>query len=198
MAKDPRKTAAEEAKRERRLERQRHEAAARHRAARRRRLRTIAISVLFVVAVLAGAYQLLRPDPEVDGVTRPSSQGGGHVAGATFDSATPTSGKHNASAPACGPTSEPLQPDLAVHALEHGAIVVWYRPDIDDELRASASDLLREWDSHWIMSPNAGIEASFVATAWNRLKAFDEPNADMREFVDVYRRRGPESVDCPA
>lgn len=198
VPKDASRTAAEQAKRERRLERQRQEAATRHRAARRRKLRNVAASALLVTIVIAGAYLVLRPDPEVAGVTRPAGQGRGHVAGATYDSATPTSGRHNASSPTCGAMNQSLEPDLAVHALEHGTVIVWHRPDIDDELRARATDLLREWDSHWILSPNPGIDQPFVATAWNRLKAFDEPTEDLREFVDTYRRRGPERVDCPA
>ena len=197
-SKDAGRAATEQAKRERRLERQRQEAAARHRAARRRRLKAIALVVLAVVALGVGGYWSLRPDPEVDGVTKLSTDGRDHVTGANFDTATPTSGDHSASAPACGRRTEALEPELAVHALEHGAVVVWYRPDVSEEARAAAGDLLREWDSHWILSPNSDIETPFVATAWNRLKAFDEAGAGLREFVDTYRRRGPERVDCAA
>lgn len=197
MPKDAGRRAAEQAKRERRLERQRQEAAVRHRAARRRRLRTVALAAAAVLGAAAGAFFLLRPDPEVDGVMKRSTDGRDHVTGATYDDATPTSGDHSASAPACGRTSEPLAADLAVHALEHGVVVVWHRPDLDDDARAAAGEVLREWDSHWILSPNPGIETPFVATAWNRLKAFDEPGPELREFVDTYRRRGPERVDCP-
>lgn len=198
MPKDARKLEAEQAKRERRLERQRQEAAARHRAARLRRIRNVLLGVVLVVTVGAGLFLAFRPDPEVAGVTRPASKGRGHVGGATYDSATPTSGKHNASAPGCGVRTEQLEADLAVHALEHGTVVVWYRPDIDDDVRADAGELLREWGSHWILSPNRDIDEPFVATAWNRLKAFDAPDDSLREFVDTYRRRGPERVDCDA
>ena len=148
-----------------------------------------------MVAVLG--YFAFRKDPEVAGVTKPPDDGRGHVTGATYDSATPTSGRHNASAPPCGVTAEPLAADLAVHALEHGAVVVWYRPDVDGTLRSAAADLLAEWDSHWILSPNPDIADPFVATAWNRLKAFDDADSSLREFVETYRERAPEEVDCP-
>lgn len=196
--KDSARAAAEQAKRERRLERQRLEAAARHRSARRRRLRNVIGGGAAIAAVAVGAWLVFRPDAEVAGVRKLASDGRGHVAGATYDTATPTSGDHNSSAPACGRRTEPLALDLAVHALEHGAVVVWYRPDIADDLRADTASLLREWDSHWILSPNPGIDAPLVATAWNRLMTFDEPGPKLREFVDTYRRRGPEQVDCPA
>lgn len=130
-------------------------------------------------------------------MTKPPNRGGGHVPAATYDTPTPTSGPHNPSAPRCGVAAQGLALDLAVHALEHGAVVVWHRPDIDEEVRTDALELLREWDSHWILSPNPGIDEPFVATAWNRLKAFEEPGEGLREFVEVYRHRGPEKVGCP-
>jgi len=40
--------------------------------------------------------------------------------------------------------------------------------------------------------PHPDIDAPVVATAWNRRKSFDQPGGDVREFVDTYRRRGPE------
>ena len=173
------------------------EAAARRRAARRRRLRSAGIAAVALAVVAVIGYLVFRGDPEVAGVTKPPDEGRGHVAGASYDSATPTSGEHNAAAPRCGVTAEPLPADLAVHGLEHGAVVVWHRPDVDAELRSAAADLLAEWDSHWILTPNPGIEEPFVATAWNRLMAFDAPDAALSEFVETYRQRGPEEVDCP-
>lgn len=198
MAKGSRRTEAAEAKRRRRFERQRREAAARRKDALRRRLRNLAVAAVLVVAVGASAFVVFRPDPEVDGVSKPPDRGRGHTAAATYDTATPTSGPHSPSAPPCGVASQGLALDLAVHALEHGAVVVWHRPDIDDDLRADALGVLQEWDSHWILSPNPGIDEPFVATAWNRLKTFDQPDESLREFVDTYRKRGPERVDCPA
>ncbi len=197
MTKASRRTAAEEKKRQRRFERQRQEAAAKRRAQLRRRVRNVGVGTVLVALIGVGGFFLLRPGPEVEGVIKPPDRGRGHVANATYDTPTPTSGPHSASSPPCGFASQGLPLDLAVHALEHGAVVVWHRPDIDAEARAQALEQLQEWDSHWILSPNPGIEEPFVATAWNRLMAFDEPSEGLAEFVDTYRRRGPERLDCP-
>ena len=188
----------DEAKRERRLERQRAAAEAKRRAARRGQVRRAAAAVVAAVAVLAVGWFVVRPDPEVAGVVRPENRGRGHVAQATFDSPTPTSGRHSASAPPCGTMSQQLPPELAVHALEHGAVVVWHRPDLADAERIAIRDVLSEWDSHWILAPNDQIDEPVVATAWNRLQAFDASADGLAEFVETYRRRGPERVDCPA
>jgi hypothetical protein len=191
---------AAEAKRQRRLERKEREAAARRRAARRRRIRDVALLAIVVVGLGAGAWYLLGPDPEVAGVERLRSAGRDHVPAnqASYGAPAPTSGPHPALAPSCGPTSTPLDLGLAVHALEHGAVVVWYQPELGEELREPLLEILREWDSHWILSPNPDIEDPVVATAWNRRKAFNGPGDDVLEFVDTYRGRGPERVACDA
>ena len=188
---------ADLARRQRRLERQRQEAAAQRRRERRRRVRRAVLAAAALALVVGVVYLLVRPDPEMDGVER-TNGGGEHVGGATYDEPAPTSGDHRASAPACGVVSTPLELDLAIHALEHGAVVVWYQPEIEDTQRGRAEEVLGEWDSHWILSPNPGISTPFVATAWNRRLPLDAPGERLREFVDTYRRRGPERVDCPA
>lgn len=200
VAKRSKGRAADEAKLQRRHERKEREATARRRAARRRRIREFTFLAVLIVGVATAAWYFLRPDPEVAGVERLPSAGRDHVAGgqATYDTPAPTSGAHPASVPSCGTTSAPLDPGLAVHALEHGAVVVWYQPALGEELRDPLLEILRQWDSHWILSPNPDIDRPVVATAWNRRKAFDGAGDDVLEFVDTYRRRGPERVACDA
>lgn len=189
---------ARDAKRERRLERQLQEAAARRRAVRRRRARRVLLGVVVAAALGVGAFLAFRPDPEVPGVERPANRGRGHVTAPTFASATPTSGAHLAQTPGCTAYSQPLEPGLAVHALEHGAVVVWYDAAQADELRDGLEDLADEWDSHVVVTPGDDLEAPIVATAWNRLSRYQEPGDDLREFIDTYRRRGPERQPCEA
>ena len=182
-------------KQEARLARQVQDRRTKDRQQRRRRLRNIGVGVVAVAAVVAGGWFVFRPDPELDGVARPRNQGGGHVAAATYDTPTPTSGAHDARAPGCATYREPLEPALAVHGLEHGAIVLWYdadRPELADELNA----VTEEWDSHVIVSANASLDAPIVATAWNRLKSYEPGDPEINDFVRTYRKRGPESVAC--
>ena len=153
--------------------------------------------VVGVVVVGLGGFLVLRPDPEISGVERPPNLGRGHVAEPSFESDTPTSGPHLAQAPRCGVFLQPLDLGLAVHGLEHGAVVVWYRSDLADEVRADLGDLAGEWDSHVIVAPGPEtLAAPIVATAWNRLDRYPTPGPDLRRFIDTYRRRGPERVGC--
>ncbi len=182
-------------KREARLARQVQDRRTKERQRRLRRVRNVVAGTVAAVAVVAGAWFVFRPGPELDGVLRPPNQGGGHVAAATYDTPTPTSGAHDASAPRCATYREPLDPALAVHGLEHGAVVLWYdsnQPELADELNAATE----EWDSHVIVSANTGLDAPIVATAWNRLKTYEPGDPEINEFVRTYRKRGPESVAC--
>lgn len=189
---DPDKAASkQEARLERQIVQRRHQ----ERKARLRRIRNIALGVVAVGVVAGGGWLAFRPDPELAGVIRPSNRGGGHVAAATFDSPTPTSGPHDARAPRCGTYREPLDPALAVHGLEHGAVVLWYdaaRPELADELE----DATEEWDTHVIISANGNVDRPVVATAWGRMKAYDAVDPEINEFVRTYRQRGPERQPC--
>jgi hypothetical protein len=186
---------AEERKRQERAERQ--EQQHRQQARRRRvgRTRNAVAGGLVVAGLAYGLWLLVRPDPELAGVTRPPYAGQGHVQGATYDSATPTSGPHDPRSPRCGIYREALDPALAVHGLEHGAVVLWYdasRPELVETL----AEATRAFDSHVIIAPNARLDAPVVATAWNRLKAYEPDDAEITEFVDTYRQRGPEREPC--
>jgi len=191
-------SAADDPKRRQRLDAKERAAAVRRRAERRVLLRNLVLGVVAFLALAAGLFILLRPDPEVAGVERPPDKGREHVdeTQIQYDSAAPTSGSHLAGAPNCGSLSDHLELGLAVHAVEHGAVIVWYQPDQEEELADPLRDFLSEWDSHWILSPNGSIDEPIVATAWSRRKTFDSPSEGLREFVQTYRQRGPEKVPC--
>ena len=185
-------------KQARRADRKRREEEARRKAARLRRLRITALSLVALAAVVGGAFFLFRPDPELAGVERPRDDGGGHVPDGervSYDGPAPTSGRHSASAPGCRVYGEPLEPELAVHALEHGAVVLYHQP-ADEQTALALEETASEFDSHVIVAPNPGIDAPVVATAWNRRKAYDMVDVEVRDFVDTYRNRGPEKQPC--
>jgi hypothetical protein len=182
-------------KRDARLARKAQEQRAKARRARLRRIRNgfLAVAATFIIGV--GLWIAFRPDPELAGVERPPSRGGGHVAGATYASAFPTSGPHDPRAPTCGTYRDGLDAALAVHALEHGTVVLWFdpeRPELVEELQAATS----EFDSHVIIAANDAVDGRVVATAWNRRQSYEPTDPDITEFVRTYRRRGPERVAC--
>jgi len=200
MATEPELSTAE-AKRERRRRRKAAEAAAARAAARRRQARAVIAGIIVVGLAGAGLWFALRSGgEELVGVERPTNEGRDHLAaGATheYHDPAPTSGPHAPGAPRCGLHQSQLEPTLAVHALEHGAVVLWYQPGLPEASRQSLLDIMRGYESHVILSPNPGIDAEVVATAWNRRKAYEAGDPEIADFVETYRRRGPERVDCP-
>lgn len=162
---------------------------------RRDRRRQALTGAGIFAAVVVLVWFAFRPGPELPGVERPPNDGRGHIAGATYQDETPTSGQHNRSAPACGLYPTPLAPDLAVHALEHGTVVYWYDAS-QPELAEGLTGLFDEFDSHVIVSPHENLSSPIIATAWNRRLALDEVGAEAVAFASTYRRRGPEQVRC--
>lgn len=162
---------------------------------RRRTRRTATWSGGAVLVLLVG-YLLFRPGAELEGVIREPERERSHVVGSIdYGTPTPTSGPHSPHAPACGWYDESLDLELAVHALEHGAVVVWYREDLREELASALRRLVERFDHHLIVSPNGRIDAPIVATAWTRVKRYEDPQG-VEEFVETYRERGPERLPC--
>jgi hypothetical protein len=162
---------------------------------RSKRIRNRLQGTLVVVVLLFGGWFLFKPGPELVGVERPPDDGRGHIQGATYDGAAPTSGQHRSASPPCGISQQQLPLDLAVHALEHGVVVFWY-DESQPELAQELGEVVDNFRSHVIVSPSANLESDIVATAWNRRLEMTNGATEAQEFAETYRRRGPESVAC--
>ncbi len=106
----------------------------------------------------------------------------------------PAGGDHTAEAAASGVYREgQVPPDgPLVHAMEHGFVVIWYRPD-DAENRSQAEALGEEFSEETLVVPRASIDVPVAATAWHRrllCSSFDEKA--LAEFIRGYRDKGPE------
>jgi hypothetical protein len=200
--KKPVDAAKQAEKRARRDERKAAEAKAKQQAARKRQMRTalaVAVGVVVVAAVGVALYPRFVPQ-ELAGVTAPRNEGRTHVAtgeAVAYATATPTSGPHTPGSPRCGILGQQLPPELAVHALEHGSVVIWYQPGLDGDEVGELRAIVSRFDDRVILSPNGQLDQPIVATAWNRLKAYETADPEIVEFIDTYRGRGPENVRCP-
>ena len=127
------------------------------------------------------------------------SEGRQHVKGTPrYRTNPPTSGPHAPQAAADGAweTSPPV-PAL-VHALEHGRIIMWHRPN-DRQAMRTLRDIGDEDSSKMILTPNTtGMPYRIAASAWGHLlgcpELNDEVKAAVRAFRDAYRSKGPEFV----
>ena len=185
----------------------------RRRAARRRQLRIRAI-VVVVVVIGVGALglnmlsqrrsnqrleeALTAGSCRVDGRSDPDSgTGRNHVASPSFEVNPPAGGNHTAQAASAGEftaTNVPSEGQI-VHALEHGYVALWYRPDIPDDTVETLRGLRNDFDRDVLLIPRPNLPVTVAATAWHHRLLCDmaEPEA-LRRFVDAYRNKGPERV----
>ncbi len=200
-AKKPTNAQKQADKSARRDQRKLAEAKAKQLAVRKRKLRTGLIVLIGVVVIGTAGFLIAdkATASELPGVIKGSNEGREHVANGTsvrYTTATPTSGTHSEGSPRCGILNQQLPTELAVHALEHGTVVIWYRPDLADDVVSGLRDIVNRFDNRVILSPNDQMVDPVVATAWLRLKAYGGADAELNEFITTYRERGPESVAC--
>jgi uncharacterized protein DUF3105/FHA domain-containing protein len=126
------------------------------------------------------------------------SEGNEHVdTTPTYKSNPPHSGPHNPTPAGDGQyRNAPPLPKL-VHALEHGRIVMWFKPG-DNATRDALLKIGNEDARHMILAPNATMPYEAAASAWTHVlgcpKMNDDVPAAVRAFRDAYRDKGPEFV----
>jgi hypothetical protein len=171
----------------------RHEqqAALRAEAQRAQQRRSVIGRVIAGVAavVVAGAvgYHFVTTRELDKAVTTASYPAGMHVAGTiAYTENPPVGGPHNLVWQNCGIYTAPIHNEHAVHALEHGAVWITYRPDLPADqvgrLRTLASD------DFMLLSPYPGLPAPVVASAWNHQVRLENANdARLPRFIARFK-----------
>jgi len=127
------------------------------------------------------------------------SQGRNHVTEPVrYKSNPPHSGAHNPVPADDGIYDESPRTESLVHSLEHGRIVMQFRPQVSDEVKGRLKSLFEEDPSHMVLVPNARMPYEVAATAWTKVlacrKAAPAVFDAIRAFKVRYRDRGPEYV----
>jgi Protein of unknown function (DUF3105) len=104
-----------------------------------------------------------------------------------YNSEPPTSGPHLPYIAPWGVHTRPITPELQVHNLEDGGVMVQYNcecPEVVDRLRA----IVARYDRYVILAPYPGMTSRVALTAWTRLDRLDD--VDERRivrFIEAYR-----------
>jgi hypothetical protein len=168
-----------------------HQRATKPTARQGRRTWVIFASAIVVMAALVVGYFAYRAAANLPGTSLPD-QGNRHIPTASsphepYNSDPPTSGPHLAYIAPWGVHTKPIPPELQVHNLEDGGVVVQYScecADLVDKLRA----IVAKYDKYVILAPYPSMKSRIALTAWTRLDAFDEfDEARIRRFIDAYR-----------
>lgn len=159
---------------------------------RRQRRRWQALGLVAVVLV-AGAvgYFAYRAAANLPGTTVPD-QGNRHIQSASdphepYNTDPPTSGPHLPYLAPWGVHTRAIVPELQVHNLEDGGVLVQYNcecPDLVEKL----TTIVQKYDKQVILAPYPTMKHRIALTAWTRIEtldAFDE--ARVRRFIEAYR-----------
>lgn len=178
----------------------------RNRAARMKKLRSWSILILVIAALVgiigfwirSASQRAKEVKSHVQAETFPS-EGQEHVANVQIEdykTIPPTSGPHYAQQTNWGIHKEPVPEGYQVHNLEHGGVIMHYKPDAPadtvDKLKSIGESY--KW-SKIILHPYPALDRTIALTAWTRLDKFDTFDEErIRAFIDAYRNRGPENV----
>ena len=210
----------------RKEEARRQREAIQRKMARRRSYRVIgAVVAVILVALAITAYTLTRPDPllsaHAGSVKKTAAYKSGDLTDrahipqtsrpklSTYPTHPPASGPHDGVPLNSGVYDTPPDIYRAIHSLEHGAVIIWYRPGV------TSSDLQKIKDfygnqlngDHVLVAPYSypteGAAGSLpagmdmVLVAWRRYQAAQNINIALaKQFVGSYRT--PLAVPRPA
>ncbi len=115
-----------------------------------------------------------------------------------YNSNPPTSGWHYAVWADWGVYKEELPQERLIHNLEHGGIVIQYKPDLDPATVTKLDDLKKnEFECKLVVVPSSKLDKSIVLSAWTRLYKTDTYEEEtIKDFIKKYRNRAPELVPC--
>ena len=182
--------------RQRRIEEQRRKIEAARSEQRRKRMIWVGAIVVLVAAAI-GAVVLLMPRGSGLGgaqsqMRQVTTEQASHVdegSALTYSHRPPSSGMHYGTLPQPQEYrmyDTPLTPGRWVHMLEHGAVVVLYRPDLCDD--ACVQQLGQFYDSaprstlvgirHLAITPYSDMDHKIAVVAWGYVDEMDQVDLD--------------------
>lgn len=120
-----------------------------------------------------------------------------HVDGAvSYPQNPPVGGAHHSIWQNCGIYDQPVPLETAVHSLEHGAVWIAYRPNLNDKDVRTLRNLVKG-RSYTLLAPYqyGSLERPVVAVAWGlrlQLDRADDPR--LAQFVNAYAN-GPQAPE---
>lgn len=152
----------------------------------------LALAALVTATLVATTDRQAGRSERLGGLVRTEDLPVGHVAGPVeypgYPARPPVGGEHSALPQTCAVYDEPVPAEHVVHSLEHGAVWVTYRPDLDDD----GVEVLRrqvEGRAHRLLSPLPGQQAPVVLTSWGvQLELADADDPRVEAFLQAYTR----------
>lgn len=121
-----------------------------------------------------------------------------HVNGAVdYPQNPPVGGDHAPVWMTCAAYDEPVDPGMAVHSMEHGAVWLAYDPDLPSE-DVDALRALTSSNGFVLVSPVEDMDSPVAATAWGRQLTQDSVDLSrLSAFVNTFAQ-GPQTPELGA
>ena len=121
---------------------------------------------LLLLALTAFLAACNQTGGEIEGVKSFKFEGGAHKPGRLeYAQRPPAGGEHNSAWQNCGVYERPIYDEYAVHSLEHGAVWVYYRPDVATSQVLQLREVL-DGRTYTLLSPHETQKAPIVLSAW--------------------------------
>ena len=122
-----------------------------------------------------------------------------------YTTVPPYGGPHDSTPLACGLYSSPPRFENAVHALEHGAVAIWYAPRLlsDDQLEDLRALSAAQFNDgvYIILAPYEAMSVPITLTTWGeRMQLADVEQAVINAYIDEFKHDAPEPTaagGCP-
>ena len=127
-----------------------------------------------------------------------AGQGFNHVEGTPSYSVDPPAGGNHLATPASPAIyTDRLPPDgQIVHAMEHGDVVLWHKPDVAPDVLDQLRGLANRYEEDVLVVPRTSLPTPVAATAWHRRLLCPSFEAGpVEQFIRAFRDKGPEKVD---
>ncbi len=112
-----------------------------------------------------------------------------------YKSNPPTSGPHWVDVAGPGVKTEPVADELVLHSMEHGAVVVWYREDLEQSEVDKIKEAFYSSSGKKIMLPRKDLDAPVALTSWGYLLKLETIDAEkIKEFIETNNDRAPEKA----
>lgn len=152
------------------------------------------VTVIGILVIIAVANQT-QSDAAIEGLLTYGSPVQEHTSDpVTYEQTPPVGGPHDPVWQNCGVYDQPIRSENAVHALEHGAVWITYRPDLAAEEIATLRELARG-RRYLVLSPYPELPTAVAASAWGvQVQVDSAADERLSTFISRYMQ-GPQTPE---
>ncbi len=153
----------------------------------------------------ASVSETLAAKRPAEGIgTAVPDEGNAHVADGeaiSYQTYPPATGTHYSTTADYGFSDAEIAEGYFVHSLEHGAIVLYYKPDVSDTIKQELKDTYNKLPAgkygkvKLVIVPYTKMSTPLAIAAWDRLLLLNDYNFDeIQTFYNAWVDKGPEDV----